>query len=443
MSYFSDRIYELSPDDSFDSSYESDDESELYFDDFEETADFTVCPLLSDKAAEIPEQSTSAVEIPEQSTSPAKIQEQSTSPANIQEHMEMVSPSRSKAAAKGQKKKRNLGILSNINRVQKRVFNRLPLIETSPPDKFQFFKGKYEFKKRERGELIESQPPESKDKSPLSPLKEKKEYRSHEPKVSPSKCISSPKFKCIEKRYTKSSSVLIPSTSKYVPQPSSSSSSEQYSKSEKYAKPPTKRKTSTSRYISPTSALKERKKKYSKKPFEPKPSTSKYVSSSSSSSPVGSPIHSHTLETEDVSDDYSKLPVRERLQKYSTKFLEFQRRQFNILKAAENELILKMRDLDSIIRDSMKICKGIVDFQHAPPETEELLNIENMNLMYYFGSSSRLFDTLNENFSVMGVEIWDYAKKTDKALLKIKNLLKGLMKAILDLKPKEETPKTV
>ncbi|GFY44487.1 hypothetical protein TNIN_188111 [Trichonephila inaurata madagascariensis] len=433
----------MSSDVTLDSSYDSDDESELYFSDFEK--------LVAQSTSDV------AGAKPGQSSSPAKKDRSETEVGE------------KKASVKTRKKKRNLGIFSHIKRLRKAVFHRQPILESSSQCKFKVIKREGKIRKS-----TESKSPILKHNSPPSSLTEVKEkYEElHESKVSSSKEESPLDITLQFHSYTKRPPESLPQSSKYVPlsstifnsssseddskrkklakrpselQPQSSkyvplssttfkSSPEDDSKRKKSSKKPSEYKISTSECASPPNDFKDRKKKYTKRA---RPSTLKHASSPnspcSSSSLLSTSSSSSSSSSgciEEKFEDYSKLPDSERLRKYCAEFLQFQRLRFSNLKVTESKLILNMDTTNSIINNSMKVCMKMVDFRHNPPETKECIEYENNSLLYIIGKSSSIFEELSQHVNEMTQEMIKFIKDTDDALKGSSFLLENVIKTL-------------
>lgn len=392
--YLYDSSFEWSSDESSNSSYESDEESDLNLSDFEKLD----VPSTSDAAEAIPGQICSLTNIKKSETA-------------IDENKTFVKP---------RKKERNLGILSHIKQVRKMVFHRQSMLESSHQCTFRVIK-----REERMRQSPESKSSLSKDKSPSSSLIErrKKYGKYNEPQVSSSSEDRSPlSLKGSKKKNAKRPSKSKSSPSKYV----SLSSSENYSTMKKTTKISSQDEISPSKCTSPSSASKERKKKYRKERSEPKPSTSKHLSSPSSPSSSSSSSF-----VEENFEYYSNLPVRERSRKFCAEFLQFQRLCFNNLKATENKLILSMNILDSVVKKCMKLCMKSVDFRNVSPETKEHLEYENNSLLYMIGKSASIFEELNRHVKEMTKEINQFIKETDKAFQGSAFLLENAMFTIL------------
>ncbi|GFT07984.1 hypothetical protein TNCV_3347721 [Trichonephila clavipes] len=402
---------EMSSDVTLDSSYDSDDESELYFSDFEK--------LVAQSTSE------EAGATPGQSSSPAK---KDRSEAEVGEK---------KASVKTRKKKRNLGIFSHIKRLRKAVFHRQPILESSSQCKFKVIKREGKIRKS-----TESKSPILKNNSPpcsLTKVKEKYEEL-HESKVSSSK-DESPLDILQFHSYTKTPPEPLSHLSKYVPLSSTmfnSSSSEDDSKRKRLAKRPSELQPQPSNLLninfpSPPSDFKNRKKKYTKRA---RPSTLKHASSPNSPSSSSSLLSSSSSSSSSSSciekkfEDYSELPDSERLRKYCAEFLQFQRLRFSNLKVTESKLILNMDTTNTIINNSMKACMKMVDFRHNPPETKECLEYENNSLLYIIGKSSSIFEELSQHVSEMTQEMIQFIKDTDDAFKGSSFLLENVMQTL-------------
>ncbi|GFY37588.1 hypothetical protein TNIN_342431 [Trichonephila inaurata madagascariensis] len=230
----------MSSDVTLDSSYDSDDESELYFSDFEK--------LVAQSTSDV------AGAKPGQSSSPAKKDRSETEVGE------------KKASVKTRKKKRNLGIFSHIKRLRKAVFHRQPILESSSQCKFKVIKREGKIRKS-----TESKSPILKHNSPPSSLTEVKEkYEElHESKVSSSKEESPLDITLQFHSYTKRPPESLPQSSKYVPLSSTifnSSSSEDDSKRKKLAKRPSELQPQSSNSSSSSGCIEEKFEDYSKLP---------------------------------------------------------------------------------------------------------------------------------------------------------------------------------